>query len=682
MIGLNEGFFHSRPSPADERVMPQQVAEWVTGIFRDHGWLQTRMGLDHRPQQEVMAERALAAWQADAALFFEAGTGVGKSLAYLLPGIMQAVTTGRQLLVSTHTIALQEQIKGKDLELCRSLFASVPELADFARFQTVLMLGRGNYLCGARLKHALESKTELFHNALQADLLRIAKWSQTTETGLIQDLLPAPMPEVWEWVQSDGHTCNPRNCNPKTCFYRKAREAIRNAQVVVLNHSLLFSLLTAGLFPRGETRGILFPNDFLVLDEAHTLPQIATDYFGLQLSEVGLRRLLLKLFNAQRGKPRGLLAKEGTPALRNAVGILLLKVEQFFDGLREKFLNQNRPFRLREANWSDNPLDTPLKELMHGIALVTARMEEGTGRDELEGARKLLQAYQEGLVEIIALSAPETVYWLESGKAQHVILRSAPLDVAGPLRERLFDRKTGLLLTSATLAEGPSMDSFKRKVGGSDAAHGIVTSPFDYDLQMQVIIHKGAPDPARHSGRINTEFLTGQILHFSRDVAGGTLVLFTSYRDLQEVYAGLEADWAALNRPLLAQGSGVPRSHLVKAMKSAGNALLLGTDSFWTGVDIQGPALSQVILTRLPFENPSHPVAEARADFCRANQLSAFNELTLPAALVKFRQGIGRLIRSHADEGRLVILDSRILHKNYGRLFLDVLPNPRYRVVG
>ncbi|NDV63281.1 ATP-dependent DNA helicase [Puniceicoccales bacterium CK1056] len=677
MIGLNDAFLEGSVA----KIPAQETWEAVARIFKKEGTLQKKMQLEHRPQQEQMALRTLEAWQRDQPVFFEAGTGVGKSLAYLIPGIMQAVSAERPLVVSTHTIALQEQIETKDLSLCRKLFQSDPILAHFAKFRHAVLLGRGNYLCGTRLKQALKTRTELFPSNEQKELERIADWAQTTTTGLRQELSPEPLPEVWDWVQADGHSCNPRNCSPKSCFFRKAREAVRDSNLIIVNHSLLFALLAAGHFPTGDVPGILFPEDFMVIDEAHTLPAIATEYFGLQISGLGLRRQLLKLYHPHKRKSRGLLVKNGDPGLRSQVMILTDEVEGFFESVKQEHLGAGRPFRLRVADWHENSLDIPLRDLIHGICKCESRMEEGAERDELEGVRRRLQAYREGINEALQISDPESVYWIEGtgqqGKRVH--LRSAPLEVAGPLRERLFERNTGLLLTSATLAEGPDMDSFKRKVGAPEADSEQVASPFDYPLQMEILIHEGAPGPSSEDGSLNTKFLEKEILRLACEVKGGSLVLFTSYRDLLAVDKGLRPQCSRLGRPLFSQGTGMGRSELLTAFRETGNGILLGTDSFWTGVDVPGPALSQVIITRLPFENPSHPIAEARGEKCREEGRSAFSELTLPAALVKFRQGLGRLIRNQTDEGRLAILDSRILSKPYGRLFLDVLPHSQYK---
>ncbi len=678
MIGLNESF---PAGPVAKSPLPPLPAA-VRAVFRAGGHLEARLGLEHRPGQARMAERVLEAFAAGRPLLCEAGTGIGKSLAYLVPGLLFAVAKGRPLVVSTHTIALQEQIECKDLALCRRLFEAVPELRPCAGFRPALLLGRGNYLCGTRLQLALRNRSELFPSAEQLELERTAAWAMTTATGLRQELSPEPLPEVWDWVQADAHACNPRNCTPGTCFFRKAREAVREAHLIIVNHSLLFALLAAGHYPRETTPGILFPEDFMVIDEAHTLPAVATEHFGRHLSALGLRRLLRKLHHPQRRKPHGLLARNGDPALRNEVTALTIAATGFFQSLHAAFLQSGRPFRLRAPDWHPNPLDVPLRDLIQGLAKVENRLPKSPERDELTGVRLSLQAWREGLAECMQLADPEAVYWLEPGgrAGDQVRLRSAPLEVAGPLRRRLFERNTGIVLTSATMAEGPSMNSFQAKVGAPGAPAIRVPSPFDYPLQMAILIHAGAPEPG-DEGALDAGFIARETWRFANELAGGSLVLFTSYRDLDAVAVRLDRLCAAAGRPLLCQGSGTSRFGLLASMLDLGNAILLGTDSFWTGVDLPGAALSQVIITRLPFENPTHPVAEARAERCRRQGRSPFTELTLPAALVKFRQGIGRLIRSHTDEGRLVILDSRILTKPYGSLFLEVLPHPHYRRV-
>ena len=252
MIGINEAFAEPR-QPADPRraallAMPDLIEE----IFGAKGPLVDRLKLEYRPEQSQMALAVAQSMVMDQPLLFEAGTGVGKSLAYLLPGLVHAQLAERPMLVSSHTIALQEQILHHDLELCRKLFERIPALKPFAHFRVALLVGRGNYLCGTRLAQAIETKTELFPTAEMSELERLAEWSQTTETGLAQELMPGPLPQVWEWVNADGHACNKRNCNPDTCFFRRALETVRKSNLVIVNHALLFALIGAGCSRAGR----------------------------------------------------------------------------------------------------------------------------------------------------------------------------------------------------------------------------------------------------------------------------------------------------------------------------------------------------------------------------------------------------------------------------------------------
>lgn len=673
MIGLNEGF---GDTPA--RIPP--VVDLSYDLFADDGLLVQGLGLEHRAQQSRMAECVAEAFAENNTLLFEAGTGVGKSLAYLIPGLIHAVETERQLLVSSHTIALQEQIQNKDLELCRKLFAVDPSLAKYKDFKHALLVGKSNYLCGSRLRQALATRSELFPSSEQKDLERIAVWAEQTSTGLISELDPVPSMEVWDWVHADGSACNNRNCNTKNCFYRKARAALRQANVVIVNHSLLMALLASGHSPGRKQPGVLFPDDFLVVDEAHRLPAIAAEHFGLRISSYGLRRQLMRLYRSKRKKARGLLSKYGTITQCRMVDTAMEASRQFFARIHEDLLSKHSCVRVREEGWTVNDLDEPLSELANGIAKCEYRLEEGPARDELKGLRASLLSYRDGLREALELGNPEAVYWVErTGRRESTIhVRSAPIDVAPILRQHLFERDTGVVLTSATLAEGTDMESFKKKVGAFTEHAYQETSPFDYERNLRIFIASDSPALQPGNQRLDKAFLIDSIRFCVEQTEGGSLVLFTSYQDLNAVADGLRVHFEDKPRSLLCQGQDGSRSNLVERMRAEGNAVLLGTDSFWTGVDIAGPALSQVIITRLPFANPSHPITEARHELCRQRGGQPFFELTLPEALIPFRQGWGRLIRSKTDSGNLVILDSRILHKTYGKAFLETLPHTNW----
>ena len=684
MIGLENDA--GPPAPATRA--PRFAAE----TFAEGGWLHAGLGLEHRPQQEQMARAAAAAFRDDAALLFEAGTGVGKSLAYLVPGIVHAIDQGRQLIVSTNTMSLQEQIETKDLPLCRRLFSSAPALAPYAAFKSAVLVGKANYLCTSRLAAALAERASLFGDDDYPELQRIADWAGVTPTGLRHDLRPAPRDEVWEAVNADSSSCSRKYCDCERCFYQRARARLRAADVIIINHALLFALISGG-GPRAEAqgegaaeaRGVLFPGDFLVLDEAHTVPEVATAHFGLSLGSHGVERTLRHLYNprTKRGLLRRLRPAGGSPGGRGAaqlVGEALDASARFFAAVEASLLVPRAIARLREAGPVEPALDAPLEALERLVARAADRLGDGRERDELLEQRDRLGGMRASLAEWLALGDAGHVYWAErSGRRRTAVtLRSAPIDVAPALRRHLFGCGSAVVCTSATLAIGGEMEPFAARIGADAARTGIVLSPFDFGRQMRVFVASDVPPPSPREARLALDVLADYIGFCALRVRGGSLVLFTSHGDLRAVAAALEPALQAAGRPLLLQGDSASRAELTRRMQALGNAVLFGTDSFWTGVDVPGEALAQVIVTRLPFDPPDHPVAEARAERILENGGSPFNELTLPGALVMFRQGIGRLIRNQTDRGVVTVLDSRVLAKTYGRLFLECLPNPDF----
>jgi ATP-dependent DNA helicase DinG len=674
MIGLHED---SGPDPRP----PSRAVELTGPAFAEGGWLQANLGLDHRPEQARMAGAVAAAFRDDAPLLFEAGTGVGKSLAYLVPGIVHATDCGRQMIVSTHTIALQQQIQTQDLPLCRRLFRAADPLQRYAEFQSAVLLGKSNYLCTSRLAHALADRGTLFADAAFAELQRIAAWAETSATGVRHDLQPAPSPEVWDAVNADSSSCSRRLCDCARCFYQRARARLRSAQVIIVNHALLFSLIAAGgaraESPGAEAAGVLFPGDFVVLDEAHTVPEVAEANFGLALSSFGVGRTLKHLFNPRTN--RGILAKLGGPEACQLVANALEAANQFFDFLGRTLLSSQDLVRIRETGAAEPLLAAPLAALQHQVAKLADRLEDGRERDELLDQRARLTAIQQGTDEWLTLGDEGHVYWAERGSGRETVtLRSAPIDVAPELRRRLFATGVSVVCTSATLAVAGTTAHFAARIGAGEARAEVVHSPFDFARHMRVYLAADVPAPSLTDSAPTLASLADYITWCCGRVAGGTLVLFTSHRDLRAVAAAVEPDLRAQGRTLLRQGGEWSRTELVRQMRELGRAVLFGTDSFWMGIDIPGDALAQVIVTRLPFSPPTHPVAEAKAEAIRARGGDAFQELTLPDAVVKFRQGVGRLIRTRTDRGLITVLDSRILAKSYGRFFVASLPQPEF----
>ncbi|MDB6094970.1 MAG: helicase [Verrucomicrobia bacterium] len=673
MIGIRDDNDSAPPAPP-----VSHAPELAARIFAEGGWLHSGLSLEHRPEQEQMARTVASAMTADEPLLFEAGTGVGKSLAYLLPGIIHAVDQARQLIVSTHTISLQEQVNTKDLPLCRRIFQSRPELKPYADFKSAVLVGKSNYLCTTRLAAALRDRQELFASPEHTELQRIVTWAATTADGLRHELSPAPSPDVWEWVSADSSACSRKHCDSERCFYQRARARIRQANVIIVNHSLLFALINAVAADKGDSRGVLFPDDFVVLDEAHTVPEVATDHFGLRLSSYGTDRMLRYLYSPKTR--RGLLAKHGGPVEQQLVVDAIDAAEQFFGFLRDRLLDKQPIVRIREEGSCEPWLDGPLLALIKAVSMRADKLDEGPARDELIDQRDRLKTYQTGLRQWLAVADPKFVYWIErSGRRNTVVtLRTAPIDVAPYIREELLQRGTSVLFTSATLAIGGRIEAFQQRVGAENARAAVVQSPFDYQRNMRVYVAADIPLPSPQGARLAIEALIDYIRFCALRVSGGSLVLFTSYKDMQQVADVLGSEFESEGRPFFMQGLDFSRTELTRKLQDAGNGILFGTDSFWAGVDVPGPSLSQVIITRLPFDPPTHPVAEAKSDWIRERGGSPFNELTLPDALIKFRQGVGRLIRSATDRGLITILDSRVLAKTYGQLFLDTLPQPQF----
>lgn len=656
----------------------------VESIFKEGGTLQTALKLDHRPEQAAMAIATAGTLEGDQPLLFEAGTGVGKSLAYLIPGIIHSIEAERPFIISSHTISLQEQIREKDLKICQQLFKTVPELHRYATFKTALMVGKGNYCCSTRLGNALKDaqsskQTEFLANEEKAELMRMATWSATSKNGLVQELSPPPLPTVWDEINADSSTCSRKNCDPNSCFYQRARKQLLSANCVIVNHSLLFALINAGMPPSDGAKGILLADDFVVLDEAHRIPAIATDHFGAHISSYAVDRALKRVYNPRTN--RGLLRKHGQKWDHDAVDNALSAAYEFFLYLGDTFLAKKPILRLHDPDFCDNIISGPLKEVAERLGAIIQKSDDERVQDELRDHRRRIMGYRDAINAFITFSEDDHVQWLERGgkNGQIVTLRSAPLDVAPHLRKHLFQRGTAAVLTSATLSDGARLDAFQEKAGAEAAETQIEDSPFNYKENCKIYVATDAPLPEPGQGRLDLDYLANMICWCSRRVEGGTLVLFTSHFDLRQVRERAEPFFKKINRQLFTQGHEFARTELTQQFAAAGNGVLFGTDSFWTGVDVPGPALSQVIIARLPFENPNHPIMEARSEYIQQRGGNPFAEMTVPDALVKFRQGIGRLIRRHEDTGNIVILDSRIVTKPYGSRFVEALPIADYK---
>src|SRR5438552_2063606 len=471
-------------------VLSSEFVESVHGFFSANGALSKAKNFEFRPQQQEMAARVAQALEEDRHLVVEAGTGVGKSLAYLVPAILFALEQHKKAIVSTHTINLQEQLLYKDIPILKKVLP--------VEFDAALMKGRQNYLCPRRLERALQSAKELFTGPEENELQRLAEWASTTGDGSLSDLSVEPDPKVWTQVCSEAHICTQKTCgqNPR-CFYQQAWKRLLAADVIVLNHTLLFILLGSPDMQEERESGFLFPNDFIIFDEAHTVEQLASKQIGIGVSQYGLRSTIQRLYNARTRK--GL-----STVMRDAEGVrlaaeLIDDVERFFAAVEAKSdFRKGREFRVRDVDFVSDTITSRLTALQARVAEVVKRADDEILKAELQEFGRRIRDARNGMAVFLEQTEQEHVYWIErTGKTERFLaLNAAPIDLAPVLRRMLFRENCCCVMTSATLAVGrPDLAYFREWIGATEAEPLRLGSPFDFQRQTNMLVAQKISDP-------------------------------------------------------------------------------------------------------------------------------------------------------------------------------------------
>lgn len=626
-----------------------------------------------------MAEAVERNLQSKGHLLVEAGTGVGKSFGYLVPAIRRILEQRERVVVCTHTISLQEQIFDKDVPLLKAV---IPD-----EFTTVLCKGRGNYMSLRRMRIASEKKSKLCHDEEEEHSLELIEdWAYETTDGSLATLPVLPRRSVWQHVESDAGNCMGRRCPTyDKCFYQSARRRMENADLLICNHALFFSDLAL----RAKGASFLPAYDHVIFDEAHHLEDVASGHFGIRVSEARSRHLLRTLYNATNGK--------GTLAGIEAAGLPVDEVDEtiracmeaqsacdaFFDAVfRSTESGQGAhpsSGRVSRTDAFENGFSPALGDLATRIKLLRERAVDESLQFDLGSAAQRLTDLAAEIELFIGQGVEGCVYWIERGKPAFgsrrasITLSCATVDVGPVLREHLFGMPVSITMTSATLAA--ASDDFSHIVGrlGCDGAQQLALgSPFDYASQMRVMIDRTMPTPDSPDA---VRELVPRILRNIGETGGGAFVLFTSFRTLREVAERCAPILRAQGHPVFIHGEDGERSQILRKFRESERSVLFGTASFWEGVDVRGRALRNVIITKLPFDVPDHPLIQARHEKIEAAGGNAFRDDQLPRAVLRFKQGIGRLIRSADDSGRIVILDPRIVTKFYGKRFMAALPD-------
>jgi ATP-dependent DNA helicase DinG len=647
----------------------------IIEFFEDNGLLARYYpGYEFRKSQLDMALAVFENLRDKTHIFIEAPTGIGKSFAYLVPAIYYAKETGKKALISTHTINLQEQLIHKDIPVLKEILP--------VDFKSALLKGKNNYLCPNRLAIALQKSNSLFETEERKTLEKIYKWASETSDGTISDLDFKIDHNVWSYVCAEHGICTSKTCGPvesTKCFFQKAKHLISEADVVVLNHHLFFTLFHLSMSEDSE--GYLFHNDFVIFDEAHTLESVASEHISPSVSREAIKYQLNRLYNPKSKK--GFLSTY--PLLLNIIPDIVelnYNVNEFFRNIRDTLFSdynsEKIAVRVFEKQIVNNTLKDGFLKLNNHLKELIRYSKSNLEENQLNDFIMRFAEFDLIIEDFLDLKNIENdfVYWVElysKKPGANVSLCCSPVDISDFFRRYIFRENNSCILTSATLSINRNFDYFKNRLGGESANELKLPTQFDFENQVKIYIPKNVPPPQSENSREYIENLRDWIYYFIKKTGGKALVLFTNAYLLRTIKD--EIDFLNDNNEfvLLVQEPGVSRKNLLDKFKSDINSVLFGLDSFWHGIDVPGESLSNLIITRLPFQVPDHPLIQAKLEYIERHGGNSFMQFSLPEAVFKFRQGVGRLIRNKSDTGIVTILDSRIVKKSYGKHFINSL---------
>ena len=620
---------------------------------------------EERPQQLAMALLIANALKEGQNACIEAPTGVGKSFAYLLPLIHYAIASRRPVLISTETINLQHQLIEKDLPFLKELTK--------LDFNVALAKGRGNYLCRRRLAMLSGEQRDMLLPMPQM-ILETRRLLDDLNNGRDDNYLSGVRDNssIWHLVCSESGNCAGGKCEfYRNCFYYRARRKWDEADIVVANHALFLTDLAIRQ-ERGNGGTLLPDYAAVMIDEAHTLENSAATHLGLHISRPALLGMLNRLYNPERAK--GLLMRPGSAMLelRALVQRGRDEVYGFFNPYSELLTKNNTTSLRMNENQPDVTPDLLLeilRKLAAGLDNEAEGIEDESWRTEIISSAERCRDFADSIQTFTQRLMPDAVYYTEK-ESESVSCYASPLNVADLLNSILFNGNLPVMLCSATITVAGKFDYFFSRTGFTGGQEVMLDSPFSPD-QAKLLIKKDMPEP---SSPDYLPLLAENIARLVEDNQGSAFVLFTSYQSMKYCYQALEERLTLKGLPLLVQGEGVNRSEMLRQFQMTEHAVLFGTDSFWTGVDVPGDKLTLVIITRLPFASIGTPLVAARMERIEASGKSSFAHYSLPEAVLKFRQGAGRLIRTRSDHGKIAVLDSRITTRRYGWEFIHSLP--------